>query len=145
MGRGCTMLRCPWAYAREVMTWQLLSRFARLGALACFLAAFHVPASPAAVLLVMFAQAGGRIVPFSPASVGAGAAILAATFEPVTGTAVPAGRLAACFIGTSTVLTVIGTALALAICGAQATAGLRLATGVRFSFRQIRAAMAWRP
>ena len=42
--------------------------------------------------------------------------MLAATFEPVTGTAVPAERLAAFFVGTSTVLTVVGTALALAIC-----------------------------
>ena len=88
----------------------------RLAALACFLAAFGLPATPAAVLLVVFAQCSGRLVPFSPASVGAGAAILAATFEPVTGQAVPPSQLAAFFVGTSTVLTVVGTALALAIC-----------------------------
>ena len=118
---GCAALKCPKSYARDVLPWQLASRLLRLGALACFLAAFGLPATPAAVLLVVFAQSSGRLVPFSPASVGAGAAILAATFEPVTGTAVPAAQVAAFFIGTSTVLTVVGTVLALTIC-AQASA-----------------------
>jgi hypothetical protein len=105
----------------------LASRLLRLAALGCFLAAFHLPATLAAVLLVAFAQCSGRVVPFSPAAVGAGAAILAAGFEPVTGERVPAADLAAFFVGTSTVLTVVGTALALAICGAQAKVRPRLA------------------
>jgi uncharacterized membrane protein YbhN (UPF0104 family) len=116
VGRGCAPLRCPLAYARGVMTWQLVSRLCRLGALACFLAAFGLPATPAAVLLVVGAQTGGRLLPFAPASVGAGAAMLAAAFEPVTGSALPAGQVAAFFIGTSAVLTVVGSALALVIC-----------------------------
>jgi uncharacterized membrane protein YbhN (UPF0104 family) len=116
VGRGCAPLRRPAAYARGVLTWQLLSRTFRLGALACFLAAFGIPATPAAVLLVVGAQTGGRILPFAPASVGAGAAMLAAAFEPVTGTTLPAGQVAAFFLGTSAVLTVVGTALSLAIC-----------------------------
>ena len=105
-----------------MLPWQLASRVLRLAALACFLAAFALPATPAAVLLVVFAQCSGRLVPVLAGLVGAGAAILAATFEPVTGTAVPASQVAAFFVGTSTVLTVVGTALALAICGAQASA-----------------------
>jgi uncharacterized membrane protein YbhN (UPF0104 family) len=116
VGRGCAPLRCPRAYARGVLPWQVASRVCRLGALACFLAAFGLPATPAAVLLVVGAQTGGRLLPFAPASVGAGAAMLAAAFGPVTGTAVPAGQVAAFFLGTSAVLTVIGTALALVIC-----------------------------
>jgi uncharacterized membrane protein YbhN (UPF0104 family) len=115
VGRGCAPLKCPGAYARGVVPWQVASRVCRLGALACFLAAFGLPASFAAVLLVTAAQSGGRLVPFAPASVGAGAAMLAATFAPVTGTAVPAGQLAAFFVGTSVVLTVVGTVLTLAI------------------------------
>ena len=115
VGRGCAPLKRPGAYARGVLPWQLASRACRLGALACFLAAFGLPASFAAVLLVTAAQSGGRLVPFAPASVGAGAAMLAATFAPVTGTALPAGQLAAFFVGTSVVLTVVGTALTLAI------------------------------
>ena len=115
VGRGCAPLKCPGAYARGVLPWQIASRACRLGALACFLAAFGLPASFAAVLLVTAAQSGGRLVPFAPASVGAGAAMLAATFAPVTGAAVPAGELAAFFVGTSVVLTVVGTVLTLAI------------------------------
>jgi hypothetical protein len=114
--RGCAPLRAPGAYARHVFPWQLASRACRLGALACFLAAFGLPATPAAVLLVAFAQGGSRMLPFAPASVGAGVALLAASFGPVTGSAVSAERLAAFYIGTSTLLTVVGTALALAIC-----------------------------
>jgi uncharacterized membrane protein YbhN (UPF0104 family) len=115
VGRGCASLKCPGAYARGVLPWQVASRLCRLAALACFLAAFGLPASFAAVLLVTAAQSGGRLLPFAPASVGAGAAMLAATFAPVTGTAVPAGELAAFFVGTSVVLTVVGTTLMLAI------------------------------
>jgi uncharacterized membrane protein YbhN (UPF0104 family) len=136
---GCVSLRCPKAYARDVLPWQLLSRLARLAALACFLAAFGLPATPAAVLLVVFAQTGGRLLPFSPASVGAGAAILAATFEPVTGTAVPAAQVAAFFVGTSTVLTMVGTVLALAIC-AQASAKVGPSFGAVGRLMRMRAA-----
>jgi len=82
----------------------------------CFLAAFGLPATPAAVLLVMFAQGGGRLLPFAPASVGATVAMLAAAFGPVTGTAVEPAQVAAFFVGTSTVLTLVGTVLALTIC-----------------------------
>jgi uncharacterized membrane protein YbhN (UPF0104 family) len=116
VGRGCAPLHAPRAYARGVMPWQLASRACRLGALACFLAAFGLPATPAAVLLVVGAQTGGRLLPFAPASVGAGAAMLAAAFEPVTGAALPAGQVAAFFVGTSAVLTAVGSVLALAIC-----------------------------
>jgi len=123
VGRGCAPLRDPAAYARDVLPWQLASRACRLGAVACFLAAFSLPATPAAVLLVVFAQGSGRMLPFAPASVGASVALLAATFGSVTGAAVPAERLAAFFVGTSTVLTAVGIVLAVAIClPAQASA-----------------------
>ena len=116
VARGCAPLRAPGAYARHVFPWQLASRACRLGALACFLAAFGIPATPAAVLLVAFAQGGSRMLPFAPASVGAGVALLAASFGPVTGSSVSAERLAAFYLGTSTLLTAVGTVLALAIC-----------------------------
>ena len=65
---GCAMVKCPRTYARHVLPWQLLSRVLRLASLGCLLAAFHLPATLAAVLLVTFAQCSGRLVPFSPAS-----------------------------------------------------------------------------
>src|SRR5918992_663115 len=116
VGRGCAPLTAPGDYARRVLPWQLASRACRLGALACFLAAFGIPATPIAVLLVAFAQGGSRMLPFAPASVGAGVALLAASFGPVTRSPASADRLAAFYVGTSTLLTVVGTALALAIC-----------------------------
>jgi hypothetical protein len=141
---GCALLRSPASYARSVLPWQLLSRLCRLLALACFLAAFGLPATPAAVLLVVFAQCSGRLLPFSPASVGAGAAILAATFEPVTGQAVSASHVATFFVGTSTVLTVVGTVLALAIC-VQASAKVGPSPALLGRLTRIRAATAPRP
>jgi hypothetical protein len=142
---GCALLRCPKAYSLQVLPWQVASRVFRLGALACFLAAFALPATPAAVLLVVFAQCSGRLVPFSPASVGAGAAILAATFGPVTGTSVSASHVATFFVGTSTVLTVVGTVLALVICAqASAKVGPSPAT-VLGRLMRIRAAATPRP
>jgi hypothetical protein len=116
VARGCALLRTPRGYAVRVLPWQLASRACRLAALACFLTAFGLPATPAAVLLVTFAQTSGRLIPFAPAAVGASVAMLAATFEPVTGTAVPAERVGAFFLGTSTVLTVVGTVLTVVIC-----------------------------
>src|SRR3954462_12955849 len=147
-GEGCAALRDPRAYARDVLPWQLASRLLRIAALASFLPAFGLPATPAGVLPVVSARTGGRLVPFSPASVGAGAAILAATFEPITHSTVPPAQIAAFFMGTSAVLTVVGTALALAIClksaATQASAKARpsVATG---RLMRIRAAMVPRP
>jgi uncharacterized membrane protein YbhN (UPF0104 family) len=115
IGCGCAAIGGPGRYLRRVAPWQLASRICRAAALACFLTAFGLPATPAAVLLVMFAQAGGRVVPFAPAAVGAGVAVLAAGFGPVTGAAVADGQVAAFLIGTSTVLTLVGVPLAAAL------------------------------
>jgi hypothetical protein len=106
---GCAPLAAPGAYLRRVTPWQLISRACRLSALACFLAAFHLPATPTAVLLVVLAQGAGQLVPFSPAAAGVSAATLAATFGPVMHTAVASGRVATFLIGTTTLLTIIGT------------------------------------
>jgi uncharacterized membrane protein YbhN (UPF0104 family) len=142
---GCALVKCPRAYARRVLPWQAVSRLCRIAALGCFLAAFHLPATFAAVLLVTFAQCSGRMVPFAPASLGTGAAILAACFEPVTGTSVPAADLAAFFVGTSTVLTVVGTALALALIGTQASANAGPSEVRPGRFTRILAAISPRP
>jgi hypothetical protein len=113
---GCAPLRSPGGYIRHVLPWQTASRTCRAGALACFLAAFGMPVTPAAVLLVMLAQGSGRLLPFAPASAAAGVAMLAATFGPVTGSTVPVSTVAAFFFGTGTALTVVGLVLAAAIC-----------------------------
>ena len=108
VGCGCAPLTRPGSFACRVLPWQIASRALRAAALACFLAAFHLPATVAAVLLVMLAQSGGRLVPLAPASVGASVGMLAAGFGPVTGAAVSATALAGFLIGMSTVLTLAG-------------------------------------
>jgi hypothetical protein len=112
VARGAAALRCPRRYACAVLPWQVASRVARALSIACFLLAFGLPATAAAVLVVMLAQAGGRALPFAPASAAAGAAILAAGFGAATGTAPDPAQLAAFFVGTSSLLTAVGLALA---------------------------------
>jgi uncharacterized membrane protein YbhN (UPF0104 family) len=112
---GCAALTAPRAYARFVTPWQLASRACRFAAMACFLAAFHLPVTLVTVLVVLFAQASGRVVPFAPAALGAGVAVLAATFGAVAHSEVGAGRLAAFLVGTTTLLTLVGATLAVIV------------------------------
>jgi hypothetical protein len=79
--------------------------------MAWFLAAFHLPVTPLTVLVVLFAQASGRLVPFAPAALGAGVAVLSTTFGAVAHTPVRAGALAAFLIGTTILLTLVGVVL----------------------------------
>jgi hypothetical protein len=113
--QGLAALRRPGLYARRVLPWEVLGRAVRLASLTCFLVAFGLPVSLAAVALVMAAQAGGRLVPFGPAGAGVSLAILAVAFGTVTGEAVALDRLAAFVVGTSGVLTVVGLALSAAL------------------------------
>ncbi len=115
VGRGCGPLGRPRAFARTVLPWQTASRALRASAIACFLIAFGLPAGVAAVLLVMLAQSGGRLLPLAPASAAASVAMLAASFGPATGAAVSAATVAAFMVGMSLLLTVAGAVLAVAV------------------------------
>ena len=137
IGRGCAPLTRPGTFARLVLPWQLGSRLLRAGAIASFLAAFHLPAGVAAVLLVMLAQSGGRLLPLAPFSAAAAVAMLTAGFGPATGTTVAAGEVAAFMIGMSTLLTLAGAALSIGIICASAGPGAL--TGVWRAVRPRRA------
>ncbi|HLM49274.1 MAG TPA: lysylphosphatidylglycerol synthase domain-containing protein [Solirubrobacteraceae bacterium] len=115
VGRGCAPLGHPGAFARRVLPWQAGSRALRAAAIACFLLAFGLPAGVAAVLLVMLAQSGGRLLPLAPASAAASVAMLAAGFGPATGTVVPAATVAAFMLGMSLLLTLAGAVLGVAV------------------------------
>jgi hypothetical protein len=115
LARGCSALRHPGAYLGAVTPWQLASRLLRAASLACFLLAFGLPATAAAIGLVMVAQGGGRLLPFAPASAAATVAVLAAGFTGATGTRPDLGTLTAFVVGTSTLLTVAGMVLAAVI------------------------------
>jgi uncharacterized membrane protein YbhN (UPF0104 family) len=122
VARGCAPLTHPLRFGGRVLPWQVTSRLLRGGAVICFLAAYHLPATPAAALLVMLAQSGGRLLPLAPASVGASVAMLAAGFGPATGATASATSLAAFLLGMSTILTVIGAVATVAIIGPRAAA-----------------------
>jgi hypothetical protein len=115
IGRGCAPLGHPLTFARCVLPWQAASRALRAGAIACFLLAFSLPAGAAAVLLVMLAQSGGRLLPLAPASAAASVAMLAAGFGPATGANVQTADVAAFMIGMSLLLTLAGAVLAVAV------------------------------
>jgi hypothetical protein len=124
LGRGCSPLGHPLTFARTVLPWQAGSRALRAAAIACFLLAFSLPAGAAAVLLVMLAQSGGRLLPLAPASAAASVAMLAAGFGPATGTHVAVADVAAFMVGMSLLLTLAGAVLAVAViwAGADRTA-----------------------
>ena len=115
IGRGCSPLGHPLTFARCVLPWQAASRALRAGAIACFLLAFSLPAGAAAVLLVMLAQSGGRLLPLAPASAAASVAMLAAGFGPATGAHVQTADVAAFMVGMSLLLTLAGAVLAIAV------------------------------
>jgi hypothetical protein len=115
VGRGCAPLGHPGTFACRVLPWQVGSRALRAAAIACFLLAFSLPAGAAAVLLVMLAQSGGRLLPLAPASAAASVAMLAAGFGPATGTHVATTEVAAFMVGMSLLLTVAGAVLAIAV------------------------------
>jgi hypothetical protein len=115
VARGCSSLKEPGAYAATVMPWQLLSRLLRAASLASFLVAFGLPASPAAVALVMVAQGGGRLLPLAPASAAATIAVIAAGFPGATGVHAGVPTVAAFVVPMSTLLTLVGVALAAAV------------------------------
>jgi hypothetical protein len=131
--RGARILGSPGVFARRVLPWQLLSRAARAASIACFLAAFALPATPAAVALVMLAQSTGRTVPLAPAGLGASAAVLAATFGPVTGSEADLAQLAVFVVATSALLTAVGLGLAALVAARLAGAAAARAASARVS------------
>ena len=115
VGRACTDAKCglavlgrPGRYLRHVASWNVLSRSLRLGSLACFLAAFALPVSITAALVVMVAHSSGRLLPFSPASAATSLGLLVAAFPAVTHTNTGAGQLTAFYLGSTGLLTVVG-------------------------------------
>jgi hypothetical protein len=105
---GCAPLAAPRAYAASVTPWQLASRACRIAAVACFLAAFELPVTPRTVLVVIVAQASGRMLSFAPAALGAAVVVLAATFGAAAHGPVATDRVAAFLVATTSLLTLIG-------------------------------------
>jgi uncharacterized membrane protein YbhN (UPF0104 family) len=131
--RGLSLLGSPGCYLRRVASWSVLSRTLRLGALLCLLAAFALPVTLTAALLVMVAHSSGRLVPFGPAGAGASLGLLVAAFPTVTHSSASAGEITAFYLGSTGTLTAVGIALSgvilvreLGVAGAREVAGQAL-------------------
>ena len=109
--RGLALLGSPGRYLRRVVPWGVLSRLLRLGALLCLLAAFGLPVSLTAALVVMVAHSSGRLVPFGPAGAGASLGLLVAAFPAVTHSTATASEITAFYIGATGTLTAVGIVL----------------------------------
>jgi uncharacterized membrane protein YbhN (UPF0104 family) len=86
--QGLAILRQPRRYLREVAAWQGLGWLCRFGAFWFFLEAFGIGGSVGSVMLVMSVQAISTIVPFTPGGAGAQQALLVATLQGPSRTAV---------------------------------------------------------
>lgn len=86
--QGVVILTEPRRYMREVFAWQGVGWLFRFAAFWFFLEAFGIGGSIGKVMLVMSVQAIANIVPFTPGGAGAQQALLVATLEGPTRTAV---------------------------------------------------------
>jgi uncharacterized membrane protein YbhN (UPF0104 family) len=75
-GRGLAVLRTPGRYLRSVATYQAMGWCCRVGASACFLIAFGIPASLTAALTVQVAGSLGGLFPATPGGLGPKQALL---------------------------------------------------------------------
>ncbi len=132
-GRGLSLLGSPGRYLRRVASWSVLSRTLRLGSLLCMLAAFSLPVTLTAALVVMVAHSSGRLVPFSPAGGAASLGLLIAAFPSVTHSTTTAGEITTFYLGATGALTVVGIVISglllvreLGLAGARAAAGQAL-------------------
>jgi hypothetical protein len=117
--QGVVILRQPRHFITGVASWQALARLIRLGSLALFMEAFHLPVTVATVVLVMAAQGGGRILPLAPASAGLRLAMLSYGFVETTGHAVDIAAITTFTFGVGALLMVVGLVVGLVALGAE--------------------------
>jgi hypothetical protein len=107
----------PRTFVTRVLTWQAVSRVLRLAALACFLSAFALPVTAAAVALLAVVVGSGRALPLPAIGTGAAAGLLVASFAAVTGIAGRGADVAALALVMPALLAVLGLALAVPLLG----------------------------
>jgi uncharacterized protein (TIRG00374 family) len=86
--QGLVILTEPRRYMREVFAWQGVGWLCRFAAFWFFLEAFGIDGSVGAVMLVMSVQAIANVIPFTPGGAGAQQALLVATLNGPSKTAV---------------------------------------------------------
>lgn len=86
--QGLVILTEPRRYLREVAAWQGVGWLCRFAAFWLFLEAFGIGGSVGNVMLVMSVQAIANVIPFTPGGAGAQQALLVATLDGPSRTAV---------------------------------------------------------
>jgi hypothetical protein len=117
--QGVVILRQPRRFVFGVASWQALGRVIRLGSLAAFMQAFHLPVTASTVVLVMAAQGGGRIIPLAPASAGLRLAMLSYGFVEVTGHAVDIAAITTFTFGVGALTMLAGLIVGVVALGAE--------------------------
>jgi uncharacterized membrane protein YbhN (UPF0104 family) len=117
--QGVRILGQPRRFVLGVASWQALGRLIRLGSLAAFMEAFHLPVTLSTVTLVMAAQGGGRIIPLAPASAGLRLAMLSYGFVETTGHAVDIAAITTFTFGVGALLMLAGLIVGLIALGAE--------------------------
>jgi Lysylphosphatidylglycerol synthase TM region len=110
--QGLRILGTPKRFLTGVVSWQALARLIRLGSLAAFMGAFHLPVTLETTVLVMAAQGAGRILPLGPASAGLRLAMLSYGFVEVTGHQVDIGEITIFTFGVGALLGATGLIIA---------------------------------
>jgi uncharacterized membrane protein YbhN (UPF0104 family) len=117
--QGVRILHQPKRFVFGVASWQALGRLIRLGSLAAFMEAFHLPVTLSTVTLVMAAQGGGRIIPLAPASAGLRLAMLSYGFVEVTGHAVDIAAITTFTFGVGALTMLAGLIVGVVALGAE--------------------------
>jgi uncharacterized membrane protein YbhN (UPF0104 family) len=86
--QGVAVFREPTRYLREVAAWQLVGWICRFASFWLFLDAFNIGGSFETVLLVMSVQSISGALPFTPGGAGSQQALLVATLDASSHTAV---------------------------------------------------------
>ena len=112
---GLAIFSSPVRFVGQVASWQALARAIRVGSLACFLAAFALPATLGTALLVMTAQGIGRILPAGPVNAGLRIAVLSYGLVEITRRPFDAAVITAFSLGQSATIVAVTLAVSAAL------------------------------
>jgi hypothetical protein len=135
--RGFAVLGDRRRWLRDVLPWQVAARLLRFTAVACFLLAFGLPATPAVIVAACAAQGSGALVPLPGAGPATWAAALLVTLPIAAGHPIDGHAVAALAVVQPLMLTLVGVATSLAM--------LALLSGARTPRALARAVWALRP
>jgi hypothetical protein len=106
--RGFAVLEDRRRWLRDVLPWQVAARTLRFAAVACFLLAFGLPATPAVIIAACAAQGSGAWVPLPGAGPATWAAALVVTLPIAAGHPIDAGSVTALAVVQPLMLTLVG-------------------------------------